>query len=179
MLLIGTGGVAYAKLVGDAVSRIARGNAYPGAHEDRVRNTFQLAMVEAARAVQSREVGDSPRNPDRGPPRKRPLRVLEIGIGSEARVATRGLYGGALDELLLLSSGGGADKFPSSILTGVEITGIDIKVPKAEILDYAREQLSHPNGCILPSFRTTLDVVQGNIVAVSYTHLTLPTILLV
>ena len=43
------------------------------------------------------------------------LRVLEIGIGSEARVATRGLYGGALHELLLLSSGGGTDKLPSSM----------------------------------------------------------------
>ena len=164
LLLIGTGGVAYAKLVGDAISRIARGNAYPAAHEDRVRKTLQLAIAEAARAAQLREGGDSFGNPDESAPQKRPLRVLEIGIGSEARVACRGLYGGALDELLLLSSGGGADKLPSSILTGVEIIGIDINGPKAEILDKAREQLSHPSGCILPSFRTTLDVVQGNIV---------------
>ena len=164
LLLIGTGGVAYAKLVGDAVSRIARGNAYPAAHEDRVRNTFQLAMVEAARAVQLREGGNSFGNPDGGPPRKRPLRVLEIGIGSEARVATRGLYGGALDELLLLSSGGGTDKLSSSMLAGVEIVGVDMKVPVSRTKEKAREQLSHPSGCILPSFQTTLDVVEGNIV---------------
>ena len=164
LVLIGAGGVTYAKLVGDTVSRIARGNAYPAAHEDRVRKTFSLSLVEGARAAQLREGGGSSGNPDDTPRRKRPLRVLEIGIGSEARVATRGLYGGALDELMLLSSRGGADKVPSTILTGVEIIGIDVKVPKAEILDKAREQLSHPSGCILPSFRTTLDVVEGNIV---------------
>ena len=164
LLLIGTGGLAYAKLVGDAISRIARGNVYPAAHEERVQSTFQRAIVEGARAAQLREGGGSTSNSGDNPPRKRPLRVLEVGIGSEARVATRGLYGGALDELLLLSSGGGADKLPSSALTGVDILGVDLKVPKAEVLEEAREQLFHPNGCILPSFRATLDATEGNIV---------------
>ncbi len=165
LLLLGTGGVAYAKLVGDAISRIARGNAYPEAHEERVRSTFQRAIVEGARAAQLREGGGGGSTSDDGTPiRKRPLRVLEVGIGSEARVATRGLYGAALDELLLLSSGGGADKLPSSALSGIDIVGVDLKLPKAEVLDEARDQLFHPSGCILPSFRATLDVIEGNIV---------------
>lgn len=164
LLLLGTGGVAYAKLVGDAISRIARGNTYPAAHEERVRSTFQRAIVEGARAAQLREGGGGGSTSDGTPILKRPLRVLEVGIGSEARVATRGLYGGALDELLLLSSGGGGDKLPSSVLSGVDIVGVDLKLPKAEVLDEAREQLFHPSGCILPSFRATLDVIEGNIV---------------
>ena len=165
LLLLGTGGVAYAKLVGDAISRIARGNAYPAAHEERVRSTFQRAIVEGAKAAQLREGGGGGSTSDDGSPiRKRPLRVLEVGIGSEARVATRGLYGAALDELLLLSSGGGADKLPSSALSGIDIVGVDLKIPKVEVLDEAREQLYHPSGCILPSFRATLDVIEGNIV---------------
>lgn len=164
LLLLGTGGVAYAKLVGDAISRIARGNTYPAAHEERVRSTFQRAIVEGARAAQLREGGGGGSTRDGTPMRKRPLRVLEVGIGSEARVATRGLYGGALDELLLLSSGGGGDKLPSLVLSGVDIVGVDLKLPKAEVLDEAREQLLHPSGCILPSFRATLDVIEGNIV---------------
>ena len=164
LLLLGTGGVAYAKLVGDAISRIARGNTYPAAHEERVRSTFQRAIVEGARAAQLREGGGGGSTSDGTPIRKRPLRVLEVGIGSEARVATRGLYGGALDELLLLSSGGGGDKLPSSVLSGIDIVGVDLKLPKAEVLDEAREQLFHPSGCILPSFRATLDVIEGNIV---------------
>mmetsp|Transcript_20254 Transcript_20254/g.41287 ORF Transcript_20254/g.41287 Transcript_20254/m.41287 type:complete len:384 (-) Transcript_20254:2504-3655(-) len=162
LLLLGTGGLAYGKLIGDALTRLARGNSYPEAHESRVRSTFRLAMVEAAKAAQAIERSGDDGQQQR---QKRPLRVLEVGVGAECRVASRGLYNAALDDLLLLSSGGGAEKLPSSVLSGVEILGIDLKTPNADVIQSARETLAHPRGCILPSFRATFDALEGDITA--------------
>lgn len=157
LFLLGTGGVIYGKLVGDALSRLARGNVYPMEHEEQVQATFRTAILEVAKSP-------PPSSSNLG---RRPLRILEVGVGSDCRVASRGLYGTALDELILLASGGGASKTPSEDFpfSGVEILGVDLKKPKAAAIEKARESLVHPDGCILPSFRVSFDAQEGDLMA--------------
>lgn len=80
LLKVGFGGIAVGKLVGDVVSRVSRGIAYPDAHEDRVRHIIRRALSEAATV-------------------NRPLTVLEVGIGTDCRLIRRGLYDEALNDL--------------------------------------------------------------------------------
>ena len=113
-IILGAGGVAYGKLLGDALSRLGRGDAYPEAHETRVSQTFRAALREAASALTS----------------ARPLRVLEVGIGSECRTVKRGLYADALADVRLHSA------------TGFELVGVDVVAPKAEAVERGRNALS-------------------------------------
>lgn len=153
-IFLSTGGLAYAKLLGDVLFRLSRGDAYPPEHEDRVRSTFRTAIVEAARSAADRD-GQT----------KRPLRVLEVGVGPRCRVASQGLYGAAMDDVLLLGSTREGEQGAAFPISWVELVGIDLTAPSADAVNGAREALSRPDGCVLPWFRVTFDACEGDLTA--------------
>lgn len=109
--------VAYGKLVGEATRKLSRGISYPIEHEHQVESTITRTLVEAANSLRNRNA--------------RMLRVLEVGIGPDCRTVRQGLYNNALEHL------------PSMGVSGVELTGVDLKVPSSKVLDEARGVLSH------------------------------------
>jgi SAM-dependent methyltransferase len=117
---IGAGGaILYGKLISGALQKLSRGEAYPDAHEQRVESILSSAV--AASIPPAAAAGFSPP--------QRPLRLLEVGIGTECRVARRGLYKSAIQE----AASRGA--------TEIEITGVDIASPREAIVDEARAAL--------------------------------------
>ena len=121
IVILALGGTAYAKVVSSAVSKIKRGDAYPEEHESKVKTVFEKTILEAAK---SKDYSD------------RPLRILEIGIGSNCKTVVRGFYDETLRKL--------SDMNPSSreIISGVEMYGIDIDPPRNEVVELAREKLN-------------------------------------
>jgi SAM-dependent methyltransferase len=92
---------------------LSRGEAYPESHETRVQSTISSAVAASI-----------PRT-DGGPFRQsRPLRLLEVGFGTECRVALRGLYASAI----------------RGVKT-IEVRGVDIAPPSDKILEEARSSL--------------------------------------
>jgi len=61
------------------------------------------------------------------------LRVLEVGIGADCRVLRRGLYNKAFDQLA------------KNGIQQVELTGVDLKLPKERIVQEAQERASVDN----------------------------------
>jgi SAM-dependent methyltransferase len=116
---IGAGGaILYGRLVSEALQKLSRGEAYPESHETRVQSTISSAVAASI-----------PRT-DGGPFRQsRPLRLLEVGIGTECRVARRGLYASAIREAA------------SRGVTTIEVRGVDIAPPSDKILEEARSSL--------------------------------------
>jgi ubiquinone/menaquinone biosynthesis C-methylase UbiE len=104
-------GVVYGKLLGDVLSRVARGIQYPDEHERRVSSTVQEALLLSATAGKSS------------------LRVLEVGMGSDCRLIRRGMYDHAFEKLAEMG------------VTTVEIVGIDLTAPKDEAVKEAKEYL--------------------------------------
>ena len=121
IIILALGGTAYAKVVSSAVSKIKRGDAYPEEHERKVRTVFEKTILEAAKSNDYRD---------------RPLRILEIGIGSNCKTVVRGFYDQTLCKLsdMNLSS--------RETISGVEMYGIDIDPPPNDIVDLARERPS-------------------------------------
>jgi SAM-dependent methyltransferase len=105
--LFGYGQLAYNAL---SVSDIR----YPKAHEDRVSSTIASAFRTSRRAAAAALAGDM----------RRPLRVLEVGIGTDARLLRRGLYDTAIADM-----GGAAAAQGDNVLDGIELVGMDIQVP--------------------------------------------------
>jgi hypothetical protein len=124
----------YAKIVGDALNRLQRGDVYPPEHEQKVVLTLQKAILESARAARN----NSPR----------PFRVLEIGIGKECRSIIRGLYDVALADL---------QQYIPSTFTGVDIVGFDLERPKSTDILSINQKLS-----TMP-FPVNFHFVQGDI----------------
>jgi SAM-dependent methyltransferase len=120
---VGVGGaVIYGKLVGDAVSKLTRGDlVYPVGHEQRVESTIALALAQG--------IPPPARFLD-GNKNQRPMRVLEVGIGSDWRVQRRGLYGLGLNQLAERN------------VTALEVIGFDLEIPTAEILRDAVQRVS-------------------------------------
>jgi len=132
------GGTLYAKVVGSCISKVKRGDAYPPDHEARVANVFKRSILEAASSKSYTE---------------RPLRVLEVGIGSGCRTIMRGLYDGAFTSLSDLGGGGGG-------VSGIEFVGVDIDTPSDDIVKAAKERLVG----IAPSIPVSLNVMNADIV---------------
>lgn len=84
---------------------------YPEAHERRIISTL-------ATALKSCQVGVDP---------SRPLRILEVGIGSDCRLIRRGLYNQALRQ--------------SS--SPIELIGLDLKVPTRNVQQDAKAKLAN------------------------------------
>lgn len=112
---VGVGGavaIGYGKILGDTLSRISRGMAFPDEHERRVATTIRQALVTAAAAASDK-----------------PMRILEVGIGSDCRLIRRGLYDEAFTKLYDLG------------VTKVELVGIDLGKPKDKVIQQAKDYL--------------------------------------
>lgn len=144
---IGAGGaILYGKLVSEALQKSSRGEVYPEAHERRVESTISAAVAASIP------------HPDGGSSRPRPLRLLEVGIGTECRIARRGLYASAIREAALEG------------VTKIEVTGVDIATPSDKTMEDARRSLQKIGAehdlqielQFMPgSITSTLDVADG------------------
>ena len=114
------GAYAYGKLLYNALS--VSGYQYPRAHEERVVSTVTTALTNAA-AANTSTVDNSP------------LRVLEVGIGTQARLIRRGLYDAAIHQL----AAAGADG--EQRVGRVELTGLDFRLPSADVQNDAQAKL--------------------------------------
>jgi SAM-dependent methyltransferase len=96
---------SYGKLAYTVLSR-SGGIVYPSAHESRVSSTIAMALTAAAKEQSTPA-----------------LRILEVGVGKDARLIRRGLYDEAIHQLASASSA------PAYRL---EFTGLDIRLPREE-----------------------------------------------
>ena len=127
---------SYGRLAYNAFS--VQGIKYPEKHENRVVRTIAEAFSQSTKYNLSDE-------------RKETLRVLEVGIGSDCRIARRGLYDEAIREL----GRNGVRNF--------ELTGIDLKSPSISVLKEAQENLetsaSHVDGPLAVDLRFVLGTI--------------------
>lgn len=132
------GTYAYGRLVYNALS--VSGFEYPAAHEDRVSATVARALTTAAAAPSSSKRIASGNNP---------LRVLEVGIGTEARLIRRGLYDAAIGQLAVDFGVGTAASLSSERQPAVELVGLDFRLPGTKVRSAAEvklQQLSRQEG---------------------------------
>jgi len=120
------GTYAYGRLLYNALS--VSGFEYPVAHEERVASTLTAALTATAAAASRSNNNYS--STTRTASTTTPLRVLEVGIGTEARLIRRGLYDAAIHQLA--KAGGGR---------GVELTGLDLRPPNAKVEREAQAKL--------------------------------------
>lgn len=116
-LLIGAGSIVYGKILGDAISKLAQGDVRPEEHEGRVKKTFAEAFELAP-------------NSNNGLQERRPIRVLELGMGSEIRTISRGLYDEAVTKII-----------PSGY-NGIELVGADLDGAAAKDVSKAKTKLT-------------------------------------
>eukprot|EP00980_Cylindrotheca_fusiformis_P017927 scaffold5688_cov104-Cylindrotheca_fusiformis.AAC.13 len=110
---IGIGGaVVYGKLVAGSIEKLSRGDlVYPQQHECQVQDTISMALSSASSNLFLQK--ETP---------QRPLRVLEVGIGNQWRVAQRGLYQDAFQHLAT----------NTDVIGEIELTGVDLSVPTSK-----------------------------------------------
>jgi SAM-dependent methyltransferase len=131
--LVGTYG--YGRLVYNALS--VRDIKYPETHERRVEETIRRTLLASA--------------PAQSTSRNRPLRVLEVGIGTDCRLLRRGLYNPAFQELVNENKG----------IQKIDLTGVDISLPNDDVVIYTRRQLDRLGADKAP--RVSLEVLGGSI----------------
>jgi ubiquinone/menaquinone biosynthesis C-methylase UbiE len=111
---------AFGKLAFTALS-LSDKIVYPIPHESRVSSTIATALVAAAATTRMQ-----------GTDQSTTLRVLEVGIGNDARLIRRGLYDAAIHQLASTTN----------IPIQLEIIGLDIKVPTSQpVIDDATSKL--------------------------------------
>lgn len=114
---------------------------HPAAHEDRVAATITTTLTAAAAAA-----GTSL------PSRRRPLRILEVGVGKDCRVARRGLYTPGLQAL---AAG-------TKTTDQVQLVGVDLQIPTDEaVLTDARRVLQEASSS--SSLQVDLQVLEHSI----------------
>lgn len=133
---VGLGGaVVYGKLVSDAAQKLSRGElVYPEAHESRVSTTIATALKASIPTEQKLA---------------RPLRVLEVGIGTECRVILRSLYATGYKELA------------ASGVANIDLVGVDVASPSESALEKIAvklRELDQEN-----QIRTNFQVVEASI----------------
>lgn len=133
--IVGTYG--YGRLVYNALS--VRDIRYPETHERRVEATIRRSLLASVPVNSS--VGSS----------NRPLRVLEIGIGTDCRLLRRGLYNSAFRDLI----------HENKRIEHIDLTGVDISLPNDDIVTGTRRQLDKLGADQSP--RVNLDVTCGSI----------------
>lgn len=117
---------AYGRLFYNALS--VRDIVYPIAHEEQVANTIATAMTAAAAAAAA-----SSSDADA-------FRVLEVGMGKDARLIRRGLYDRAIQQVIANQQQKEQQRRP--LLRRIELHGLDIQVPTdPAVLNDARRQL--------------------------------------
>mmetsp|Transcript_7179 Transcript_7179/g.12881 ORF Transcript_7179/g.12881 Transcript_7179/m.12881 type:complete len:339 (-) Transcript_7179:223-1239(-) len=136
-VFLSVGAVVYGKLVSDAVRKVARGTDYPEDHERRTRDTFRRALLEAPTKANE------------------PLRILEVGMGTDCRTIRRGIYDQAFQDLMKVS--------PSLVINGIQLTGVDLDLPKKDIVTKAQEKLASVGG-VDKKGHIMFDVQEGDLV---------------
>ena len=123
-IVVGTGGaIVYGNLVRDAVGKLSRGDlVYPQDHEDRVAHVIRKSLLQAA--IPATTTSSSSHQDE--------LNILEVGIGSEWRVARRRLYEPGLDDI----------HQRVSRVKKIRLTGLDISPPTEKILGITRDVFS-------------------------------------
>ncbi len=148
--LLLVGGTAYAKLAYTVLTKIQRGEAYPPEHENRAANTFKVALSSSVSFLNKQ----SAHNITSYLPR--PLRILEVGVGSSCRTFVRGMYDSAIREVVDLTDN------QSGVINGIEFMGVDIDIPQTEqIIKNARDHINSIDPTI--SFPITLDIQSADI----------------
>jgi ubiquinone/menaquinone biosynthesis C-methylase UbiE len=132
--IVGTYG--YGRLVYNALS--VRDIKYPETHERRVEATIRRALIASVPANSSIS-------------RNRPLRVLEVGIGTDCRLLRRGLYNSAFRDLIHENKG----------IEQIDLTGVDIILPNDDIVTGTRRQLDKLGADKSPQIN--LQVTSGSI----------------
>jgi ubiquinone/menaquinone biosynthesis C-methylase UbiE len=129
---VGIGGaVIYGKLVSDAAQKLSRGEmVYPDAHEQRVSSTIATAMVSSI-PNKTTSITSTSQQKQQQQEKDVVLKVLEVGIGKDCRLARRGLYKKAFEELGI-----------SQRVSKVELTGTDIVDPADQGLEATRDILN-------------------------------------
>ena len=115
-------GLGYGKLVTEVLSR--RRDIRPKEHEEKIASTFLWTIAEAC----------SP-----PPTTARPLRVLELGIGTSFRSIFHGCYNGAIELVNHLTEGVGGGSIRRSGFS-LSITGVDLSEPMSSTVVEARQQ---------------------------------------
>jgi SAM-dependent methyltransferase len=135
---VGIGGAfVYGKLVTDSIEKLSRGDlVYPKDHERRVQDTISKSLTASVIPLDDDNM--------------RPLRVLEVGLGKEWRVARRGLYQDALKDLSSMDA-----------VKEVELTGMDISVPSDKIVQDAERRMENISKDTL--LNVNMKVVTGSI----------------
>uniref|UniRef100_A0A7S2NWG2 Methyltransferase type 11 domain-containing protein n=1 Tax=Leptocylindrus danicus TaxID=163516 RepID=A0A7S2NWG2_9STRA len=142
-LLIGTGGLIYGKVLGDAIGKLAQGDVRPEEHESRVKRTFAEAFELASRSSSEES--------------RRPIRVLELGIGSEIRTINRGLYDEAVTKII------------SSGYNGIELVGVDLDGAAAKDVSNARSKLlSSVENAGVGGINVDLKVLQSDVENIAF-----------
>jgi SAM-dependent methyltransferase len=127
----------YGNLVKDAVGKLSRGDlVYPQLHEDRVAEVIRQSLLATA-------ISSSNENKNS----KDELNVLEVGVGSEWRVAKRGLYDRGLDEI---ANQTGVKK--------IRLTGLDIKPPTDAVLGSITKDIFSKQ-----KIRVDVNAIQGSL----------------
>ena len=126
--------VAYTKIVVDALSRIQRGERYPPVHEQKVSLTFEKAVIASV-------IGRRSTSP-------RPLRILEVGIGTSCRSINRGLYDATFTAL---------EKYIPLTFTGVDFVGLDAESPNSHVVESVNRIVS------TQPFPVNFTFVQGDV----------------
>lgn len=148
--LLLVGGTAYTKLAYTVLTKVQRGEAYPPEHEDRAANTFKVALSSSASFMNEK----SAHNITSYLPR--PLRVLEVGVGSSCRTFVRGMYDSAIREVVDLTN------MQPGVISGIEFLGVDIDIPQTQqIVQNALEHINSIDPTI--SFPITLDIQPADI----------------
>jgi SAM-dependent methyltransferase len=104
---------------------------YPPEHERRIELMLQTAFVSAAASAEVSALSQSVR-PTVGS-NLAPFRVLEIGIGTDARLLRRGLYDTAIQQLLKTNVN----------IHELELVGLDLQVPtKRDVLNDTTKKIN-------------------------------------
>jgi len=156
-IIFSIGGIGYGKLIGDVLARIIRGDHYPPEHEGRVSTTFERTITLAANRLSASIDGRKDDSAIIGG--RRPLRVLEIGIGSACRTVTVGLYDNALANVSASQASPLKVAYP---ITNIDIIGADIDLPNPDVLKKAQDKLSTREGGEL-DLPVSLEVIKGDI----------------
>jgi SAM-dependent methyltransferase len=104
-------GYGYGRLAYNSLSNL--GIQFPEEHERRVQSTIARTLSTAAATTADKSST---------------LRVLEVGVGTDCRLARRGLYQAGLEAL-------------EGRVERVELVGVDLQLPKPGTLDAARRRL--------------------------------------
>lgn len=117
---------------------------HPVEHERRVQSTIATTLQAAALAASTTTTTTTRMQ------QSSPLRILEVGMGTDCRIIRRGLYAQGLTTI--------AD---SGLLDTVQLLGVDLQTPTDKVLTKARQVLDDTSKAV--NINVDLQVLRGSI----------------